>query len=146
MVTHRITVEVPPSLDAPAFARAIVLEHGVDLDPSLVSDAVLCVSEVVSNAVQHGRPAITLRLDSGRGGLGVEVTDHGGPIDLDGLTPADDDSPGGRGLRIVDTLARAWGVRPGTTEEHGQNKTVWFELHPDPDPEATTAGTTPTPA
>ena len=142
MTSHRITVELPPGLDAPAYARAIVAEHGVGLAPELVADAVLCVSEVVTNAVQYGRPAITLCLDTARGGLGVEVTDRGVPFDVDAIEPVDDVSPNGRGLHIVAALSRAWGVRPGEASDDGPGKTVWFELHPGPDVRPAAAGPT----
>lgn len=130
MTPERITVELPPNLDAPALARAVVESHGADLAPALVADAVLCVSEVVTNAVQYGRPEITLCLDTTRGGLGVEVTDHGGPFDVEAISPIDEVRAGGRGLHIVAALARAWGVRTGRTPESGVHKTVWFELQP----------------
>ncbi|MHA3701236.1 ATP-binding protein [Jatrophihabitans sp. YIM 134969] len=143
MTAERIALELPSDLDAPSVARKVVADHGADLAPSLVADAVLCVSEVVSNAVLHGRPRITLRLDTTRGGLGVEVTDHGDPLDPADLPPVDDASPHGRGLRIVAALSREWGVRPGVTEDLGPNKTVWFELYPEPEPEGTSAAVTP---
>ena len=48
--------------------------------------------------------------------------------DCNGLPPTvQDPGPGeesGRGLRLVDTLAAAWGVIP-----NGPGKSVWFEVH-----------------
>jgi serine/threonine-protein kinase RsbW len=88
-----------------------------------VDDAVLLVSELATNALVHSA--------SGRGGtfavtvshrsadVRIEVADQGGSwspeIASDGLH--------GRGLTIVGSLARAWGI---TGDESG--RTVWFEL------------------
>jgi hypothetical protein len=48
------------------------------------------------------------------------VVDQGHGAGLVAAAAPDDDRPGGRGLRIVDQLAR-WGVHDGSTH-------VWFEL------------------
>ena len=88
-------------------------------------DAVLCLSELVTNACLHshsGQPGgsftVRIQLDGGR--LRVEVTDDGGPW----LWPADSDEQHGRGLLIVTQLATAWG-REG---DRRAGWTVWFEL------------------
>ena len=86
-------------------------------------DAVLMVSELATNALTHSA--------SGRGGtfsvtvshrssdVRVEVTDQGGSWTPN--TPGDELH--GRGLLIVSSIARAWGV---TGDDSG--RTVWFEL------------------
>ncbi|MHB1802401.1 MAG: ATP-binding protein, partial [Actinomycetes bacterium] len=83
----------------------------------LVDDALLVVSELVANAVRHGRPLwapppgrILLRWELGpgpRGPILVEVVDGGGvpPVPAD----ADLGAVRGRGLVIVGGLARVWG-------------------------------------
>lgn len=79
------------------------------------------ISEVVTNAVIHGRSAVLVDVAVQDRRLRVEVSDDG-----DGLPrlPAVDDAlPSGRGLRIVGLLASDWGVRPKSP-----GKTVWFEL------------------
>lgn len=84
-------------------------------------DASLCLSELVSNAVQHpdpgGKVGLTLALDDDR--LRVEVADPG-----DGFEPAPPTKGDERGwgLYIVDSLADSWGV------EAGERTVVWFEI------------------
>ncbi len=82
----------------------------------------LLTSELVTNAVRHPDPAtgITLRVAPVGAELVVAVSD--GDPRLPVVRPADPDRIGGNGMRIIDTLASAWGVEPRGT--HG--KTVWF--------------------
>ena len=90
-------------------------------------DAVLCLSELVSNAVVHsdsGQPGghFTVRVEMNEDSLRVEVRDDGGswhePVSG---TP---DEQHGRGLTIVSQLARAWG-RDGDSET---GWIVWYEI------------------
>lgn len=83
--------------------------------------AELLVSELVTNALVHGHGAITLRLRRRRGTLRCEVTDH--CADIPGNRPQSPDSETGRGIHLLEMLARRWGVR---CLERG--KAVWFEL------------------
>ncbi|MET8687644.1 ATP-binding protein [Streptomyces sp. NPDC004732] len=97
---------------------------------SVVDDAVLILSELLSNACRHGRPLgrgmvgdgdvrVAWHVDkSGR--LTVEVTDGGGPTRPVPATPSVT-AHGGRGLNIITALSDAWGVRD---DVHGE-VTVW---------------------
>jgi anti-sigma regulatory factor (Ser/Thr protein kinase) len=79
--------------------------------------AVLIISELVTNAVLHSGSTVigcTLRLDSGL--LQIEVTDQGASQ----REPAADDVSG-RGLLLVSTLSKAWGVTPARPS----GRTVW---------------------
>ncbi|RCG20965.1 ATP-binding protein [Sphaerisporangium album] len=87
----------------------------------LADDIVLATSEVLGNAVSHGRPPIRLTLRLSGETLCAEVTDHG--AGLPERRGADDDAEHGRGLRIVEALCDEWGVQPALG---GQAKTVWF--------------------
>ncbi len=82
--------------------------------------ASLLVSELVTNAIVHGR---SLDAEITAGALRVAVTDDSPAplpeVDLQPRTSAE----GGRGLLIVSLLAARWGVLPA-----GAGKTVWFEL------------------
>ncbi|MFJ2266349.1 ATP-binding protein [Streptomyces sp. NPDC098085] len=103
--------------------------HGVP--DSVVDDAVLILSELLSNACRHGRPLgrhtdvgdgdvrAAWRVDRA-GGLTVEVTDGGGPTRPIPATPSVT-ARGGRGLNIISALAEQWGVRDSVSGE----VTVW---------------------
>lgn len=90
------------------------------------SDAIVCLSELVTNAVLHSAsagPGGTYRLRAvlGPQTVHVEVEDDGGP-----WQPASHpDSQGGRGLAIVSTLAHEWGI----TADREASRTVWFEIY-----------------
>ena len=102
-----------------------------DVLGSLVDDAVLILSEFVTNALRHARALNSgmIRISwelSGEGLLRIEVTDGGGttrpstkPYSMSVSAQA------GRGLEIVDRLADRWGSQ---REEGGDEYTVWAEL------------------
>jgi anti-sigma regulatory factor (Ser/Thr protein kinase) len=77
---------------------------------ALAGDAVLLVSELVSNAILHGRPPIELRLRRTAEHVLVEV-DDGATVLPRKLRPTPDDEHG-RGLVIASLLADRWGTRP----------------------------------
>ncbi|GGR17883.1 SpoIIE family protein phosphatase [Streptomyces aurantiogriseus] len=97
----------------------------------LAEDAILVVSELVTNAVVHAGTDVDLvcRLEEEPEtcAVVVEVTDHHpSRAPRDGTPETPYETPEyGRGLRLVATLAEAWGVtyRRGT-------KTVWARLVP----------------
>ncbi|WP_433547082.1 ATP-binding protein [Streptomyces sp. CA-294286] len=103
-----------------------------------VDDAVLVVSELVTNAVRHARvPGRVgwLRLAVLEGGdLLVDVSDPvagfrrgGGGMDV----PAGPEGEGGRGLHLVRRLGElTWFLRGGAAQEEG--KTVRVRLAPEP--------------
>ncbi len=89
---------------------------------SLVETAELLVGEVVSNAVRHARTgSVELRLVRADALL-CEVTDEDQTTPV--LLSSGPSDEYGRGLRILDRLARKWGT---SRRIHGRGKTVWFE-------------------
>jgi anti-sigma regulatory factor (Ser/Thr protein kinase) len=107
---------------APREARARVRDLQAVIDPQRVEDAVLLVSELVTNAVKYGpeHERIRLVVDNNETRTRITVHDLGlGP--LPEMRGADDRSPGGHGLRLVDAVADRWGVERGSVR-------VWFEL------------------
>ena len=90
-------------------------------DPDLVADASLLVSELVTNAILHGRTDVVLRAGLKRHVFRAEVTDHNPAVPAQ--RRPNESTAGGRGLHLVDEIANRWGVK---TSRSG--KTVWFEL------------------
>jgi anti-sigma regulatory factor (Ser/Thr protein kinase) len=90
---------------------------------AVVGDAVLVVSELLSNAIRHARPLagsnllVAWALDNGA--VEVAVSD-GGAATRPMTAQATVSSLGGRGLDIVEYLARSWGIRADDT-----GLTVW---------------------
>ncbi|KNB54227.1 hypothetical protein AC230_03695 [Streptomyces caatingaensis] len=103
------------------FSRLLLAEWGLD---DLADDAVLLLSELVTNAVVHvpeGSGGVELALTRTSAHLLAQVTDCGSA--LPACAPARDDSEGGRGMWLVEQIADQWGhhASPG-------GKTVWFAL------------------
>ena len=118
---------LPSTAEAPGVARAYVAARAVRLPMELIDDAMLLVSELVTNAVRHGSPRITLTVRNDPAGIGVGVTDHGQTLPMLPQRQPNDPMTSGRGLLIVDALATAWGV---ISTDPPPGKTVWFELDP----------------
>ncbi|MEU1178604.1 PAS domain S-box protein [Streptomyces sp. NPDC005820] len=84
-------------------------------------DALLLLSETLTNAVLHAEGPIGLHLHRTATDLTVEVSDRSPQLPQPRLATEEEES--GRGLILVRALAAGWGVRP--TDE---GKTTWFTL------------------
>ncbi|WP_256642021.1 PAS domain S-box protein [Streptomyces murinus] len=89
--------------------------------PAPADDALLLLSETLTNAVQHAEGPVGLRLCRTTTDLTVEVSDRSPHLPQPRHAAGDEEH--GRGLFLVRTLADGWGVRP--TDE---GKTTWFTL------------------
>lgn len=107
--------------DAPA-ARAAARDvfRRARCDEHLGGDALLCLSELVTNAILHAGGSLCVEITATATTVRLEVTD--------GMAPSDDlGRQLGRGLAIVDQLARDWGVVAVVVEER-LGKKIWAEL------------------
>jgi anti-sigma regulatory factor (Ser/Thr protein kinase) len=101
--------------------------ESVGIVESVLDDLEVVVSELLGNSVRHAAPIagnvllltwriaadeVTVRVTDGGGGRGVSPR-HAGPM-----------SDSGRGLQIVERLARVWGV----SEHAGGLRSVWAAL------------------
>jgi anti-sigma regulatory factor (Ser/Thr protein kinase) len=90
--------------------------------PGEICDAaVLLTSEVVTNAIVHGKTLVTIAVRVTAFEVRVEVAD--GSLRMPAIRAAKLDDEGGRGLLIVLAVASRWGV-----QERVDGKTVWFEM------------------
>jgi anti-sigma regulatory factor (Ser/Thr protein kinase) len=121
------TVVIPlhADLDAPSTSRRFLAEHTPGWPSDLVDDALLLVSELVTNAVTHGRPEITLQVCLRPASIGVGVADQGAKFLPEPGHDVEADALHGRGLMLVGEIATEWGV---STQDEGPGKTVWFTL------------------
>jgi len=106
-----------------ARAWLVALASGL-VDEVRRPDLALVMTEVVTNAVQHGAPGAALRLAATPKPefLCVQVTDDGpGLVPRPGAMASDEN--GGFGLFIVERLTRRWGM----TREDRRTR-VWFEF------------------
>lgn len=107
---------------AGAARRLVVAEcRSAGLDRVATEVAELLVSEVVTNAVIHGRSDVRLTVRAWPCRVRVEVGDDNSrrPVRV----RADEAALDGRGLAIIDLLASSWGV-----DDREIGKAVWFEV------------------
>lgn len=118
------SLKLPARSDAARRARRFITDfcRAAHLPPHLCQTAALLVSELVTNAVIHGRTSATVEVHRPADTLRVTVRDDNPTLPAVGDAP-DFTNEHGRGLLIVSKLARRWGV-----EASGDGKAVWFEL------------------
>ena len=122
--TARGECELPLDETSPARARQFLRRATCPEHAShVVEDAVLLVSEVVTNSVVYGGPPIVVAVDCDTSsGLQVRVRD--GSRVMPRPRDAEVWEEGGRGLSLVEMLSDDWGVET----EPGDGKQVWFVL------------------
>jgi anti-sigma regulatory factor (Ser/Thr protein kinase) len=128
------SIDLPPERSAAAQARRFVREVCASwgLLPVVIDDIELLVSELVTNAVLHARSAARLTIEHLGDRVRVTVADSSAaPPRLRDYGP---EAATGRGVFLVDRLAREWGVEPdaGSGRSDGAGKRVWFEVAVEP--------------
>jgi anti-sigma regulatory factor (Ser/Thr protein kinase) len=116
-----LSLSLPPVPSASQVARRAVRDcFGAVLGRNTLADLELVVSELVTNAIDHGRGTIRLAIDHDGYELHGSVTDEGVGFDYETRT-VEGHELRGRGLPIVDVLVKRWGIRQGSTH-------VWFDM------------------
>lgn len=123
-----VSVSVPHERNGVRMARHAFADQlaASGVRPEDGEDAMLVLSELVSNAVKHAAPLpsgeITVRWHVADDLLHIEITDGGSGSRPHPSVPALS-ALGGRGLDIVRTVSSQWGVTEGDT-----TVTVWAEV------------------
>ncbi len=128
---HRSTVFRLPAVAASVRAARLHVRERMtewNLAPEVGDDAVLLVSELVTNAIAHAfGDHVVCRLCVTGQRLRIEVEDQARGDTVPAQRPPDLDRESGRGLALVDALAQDWGVTP---TGGGSGQIVWAELAP----------------
>ena len=118
---REISLSLPSVPSACQVAREAVRDRFTDaLSRHAIADLELVVSELVANAVEHGRGTIRLDIDHDGHDLHGFVTDGGDGFDYE-QPSADTEQPRGRGLTIVGALVTLAGEALDSTH-------VWFDI------------------
>ncbi|WP_157529019.1 ATP-binding protein [Nocardia sp. NRRL S-836] len=98
-----------------------------DVGDDELDDILLIVTELVSNAIDHGTSPYVLRLFQSGAPCHVRVEVDDTSTDLPVLGTSRLRGDRGRGMVIVNQLCKDWGVMPGP-----EGKTVWAEITCEP--------------
>ena len=121
---HRTaSVSLGPDTGGVPLARQFLRDHCRDWScPGVLDDALVVVTELVTNALVHAGPFCELRAVLSGGVLRLQVSDSG--VGMPDPRAATDTDEGGRGLLLVNALCAAW----GTVALPAGGKVVWAEL------------------
>jgi anti-sigma regulatory factor (Ser/Thr protein kinase) len=113
---------LPKDETAPRAARLYAKDWATNrvIPHETVSDLLLVVSELATNAVCHGSPPFELTLLYREGVISGAVSD--GSLEKPRRV-ANPDERGGRGLTLVEACTTRWG-----TAVHDNGKEVWFDI------------------
>lgn len=118
------SIRLPAEPSSAAAARTFVRDMLRRSNHTSLEDAaLLCVTELVANVSVHTDSSecmVTVK-DSDEDVV-IEVTDEA--LEVPAVEPLSDESEHGRGLRIVEALARDWGV----LRHSDSGKSVWLQL------------------
>jgi anti-sigma regulatory factor (Ser/Thr protein kinase) len=116
-----LSVELPRTPQAAYMARRALDDLEGALDPAVLPDVRLLVSELITNSVKYGGEGpVRLEVQASGQSVRAEIIDQGV-----GFTPkvrdGDLDRVGGWGLHLTERLTSRWGTYEGSTH-------VWFEI------------------
>ena len=120
-MSAELSVELPRSAEAPYLARRALADLDGRIDPALLPDLRLLVSELITNSVKYGGEGpVTLQVNADDKRVRAEIIDQGV-----GFTPKERtrelEDVGGWGLHLVEQLTSEWGTYEGSTH-------VWFVI------------------
>jgi signal transduction histidine kinase len=120
-MSTELSVEIPRNAQAPFLARRALADLDGKIEPEILPDVRLLVSELITNSVKYGGEGpVRLEVSAEEGRVRAEIIDQGV-----GFTPVkrndDLEKVGGWGLHLVQQLTTDWGTYEGSTH-------VWFEI------------------
>ena len=125
--TLAITLAAAPDVAARARAELTAWSAAAGLHGTLLDDARLLTSSLVTNSFRHAGIALhaPLRMTAWvrAATLRVEIHDEGTDAAVAWRVPEVHEDAGGFGLDLVARLSSAWGIERDT-----RGTTVWFEL------------------
>ena len=122
LVAHH---DVPPDPAAVSAGRRFLRRtlEGWGVDDDTAATAVLCLSELVTNAVIHSDAGCAVRVLLDGGVVSVAVRDSGRDLAAPDEAREEPLRVHGRGLQLVDALVARWG-----SDLDARGTTVWFVL------------------
>jgi anti-sigma regulatory factor (Ser/Thr protein kinase) len=120
-VSATLSVELPRSPEAAFLARRALDDLEGTLDPNVLPEVRLLVSELITNSVKYGGDGpVRLEVQASPETVRAEIIDQG--VGFTPVTRDDDlDRVGGWGLHLTEQLTSRWGTYAGSTH-------VWFEI------------------
>jgi anti-sigma regulatory factor (Ser/Thr protein kinase) len=117
---------MPPDTVAPAYVRQWLRDmlRGSGVASEVLSDTLQVVDELVTNSIVHAATPIVVTLEYARDACRCSVRDRCATGPLPRIVERADGT--GRGLRLVNAIASAWGV-----ERSAAGTTVWAEIGAD---------------
>ena len=122
------TVQLPARPASAALVRRHLAQELIasEIASSVTDDAMLIVSELITNSIRHARPlpdgSVTVAWSVSDDGVTLRVTDGGAEGRPRPRTPGPEETSG-RGLALVEALAARWGI-----EDSADSTTVWAQL------------------
>jgi anti-sigma regulatory factor (Ser/Thr protein kinase) len=122
--TYSVAADPRAVAHARHFAHRTLTDWGVD--EGTVNNAILCLSELITNAVLHTEAGCEVRVVLDHAVLTTTVRDGGSTVVVDpGNVAVDPLAVHGRGLQLVDAFSTRWG-----SQLDAVGMTVWFMLEP----------------